>query len=57
MNMLVRRLVVLLCVLCSVSAWGADVIRVGTQNVDLILELATIKGWNKFISVTGNRNN
>lgn len=43
MNMLVRRLVVLLCVLCSVSAWGADVIRVGTQNVDLIFRVGNNK--------------
>ena len=41
--MLVRRLVVLLCVLCSVSAWGADVIRVGTQNVDLIFRVGNNK--------------
>lgn len=43
MSMLVRKLVALLCILCSVSAWGADVIRVGTQNVDLIFRVGNNK--------------
>lgn len=43
MSMLIRKLVALLCILCSVSAWGADVIRVGTQNVDLIFRVGENK--------------